>query len=264
VTFKSKRLDLDWSQDLPKYWLDNDPVKTHFFNSLSIAFTGRGEIAFIDAIRGSLDKINDPVLHSQCLEFIKQESQHNRVHKQYNEWLDTQGLPATLLEKKAFDHYQLNKHKMSFKTLLVITACQEHNTSIIAGHILGNEELSNQMHPHFRKIWQWHSVEELEHRSVAFDTMLHLKMSAPVKIITVVLSILLMCKLLKTTILLLHADKKLFKFDTIRGFCNLFFSTKTGLIKSIVPWLKILKSDFHPKNQYVKLLEEKQNLKNAN
>jgi predicted metal-dependent hydrolase len=263
MTFKSTRLDIDWNQDLPKYWLDNDPVKTHFFNSLSISFTGRGEIAFIDAIRGSLDKIKDPVLYGECLEFIKQESQHTRVHKQYNEWLDTQGLPATFLEQKAFDHYQANKHKISFKTLLVITACQEHNTSIVAGHILSNDELTNQMHPHFKKVWQWHSVEELEHRSVAVDAMTHLKISAPIKLITVALSIMLLCKLLKTTIILLHADKKLFKFKTIKGFWNLFFSTKVGLIKAVVPWLKIMRSDFHPKNYYIQLLEDKQNIKGA-
>jgi predicted metal-dependent hydrolase len=263
MPFTSTKLNLDWEQDLPKYWFDSDPVKTHFFNSLSICFTGRGEIAFIDAVRGTMYKIKNPDLYNLCTEFVKQEAQHTRVHKQYNTWLDTQGLPATAIEQEAFDHYQANKHRLSTNTLLIITACQEHNTSVLAEFVLGNEIIINQMHPHFRQIWLWHAVEELEHRSVVFDLMHESKIRAPYRLLTIILTIMLMIKLLKTTCVLLYKDRELFKFRTIKSFVSLFFNRKTGLINALPLWLRIMKTNFHPSKYNTKLLEQNRHIKDA-
>ena len=56
--FKEQPLKQDWEQELPKYYFDNSPVKTHFLNALSITFP-HGERFFIDSVKNYKDRIDD-------------------------------------------------------------------------------------------------------------------------------------------------------------------------------------------------------------
>jgi predicted metal-dependent hydrolase len=55
---------------------------------------------------------------------------------------------------------------------LALTASLEHLTAIMARRALSapDEEL-RRMHPDMAPLWQWHAVEEAEHKAVAFDVL---------------------------------------------------------------------------------------------
>ena len=53
-----EKLDFGLDGDIPKYWLDNDPFKTRFFDALSTLFPV-GEKFFITCVRDFKDRIND-------------------------------------------------------------------------------------------------------------------------------------------------------------------------------------------------------------
>ena len=69
MTFKTFNLKLDWDQELPLYWFDNSPFKTHFMNSLSTRFF-HGEKFFIDTFNKFKNDINDPQLKEQVEQTI--------------------------------------------------------------------------------------------------------------------------------------------------------------------------------------------------
>src|SRR5690554_2844671 len=56
--------DFEFPEDLPKYWWDNDPVKTLLLGALSASFPP-GEKFFIDSVRHYQDQITDPELRSE-------------------------------------------------------------------------------------------------------------------------------------------------------------------------------------------------------
>ncbi|HCW90045.1 MAG TPA: metal-dependent hydrolase, partial [Marinobacter sp.] len=58
--------------DIPKYWWDNDPVKTLLLAALSSSFPP-GEKFFIDSVRHYQDQITDPELKKAIRGFIGQE-----------------------------------------------------------------------------------------------------------------------------------------------------------------------------------------------
>ena len=45
----------------------------------------------------------------------------------------------------------------------------EHFTALLAEQLLDDEHFVRQADPEMIKIWQWHALEELEHKSVAYD-----------------------------------------------------------------------------------------------
>jgi predicted metal-dependent hydrolase len=247
MSFKASVPDLDWNQDLPAYWYDHSPFKTHFLNSLSLRFF-YGEKFFIDTMLKFKDDIKDPELLSLVNEFIKQESIHRVVHKAHGKWLESKGYPATEIElqsqKSLEKALKLDKDKW-----LLFTVCLEHLTTVFGEHWLTNLDLNN-MHPHFRKMWIWHAVEELEHTSVATDLMQHLnKEPKHIRISSLILSFTLMYNITKGTIKLLKADKQLWKLKTLTDACRFFFSPKHGLYKVIRPYFRIMKKDFQPVDQ---------------
>ena len=57
---------------------------------------------------------------------------------------------------------------------LVATMCIEHITAIVAAEMIANPAHLQHADEKQRKLWLWHSSEEVEHKGVAYDTWLHM------------------------------------------------------------------------------------------
>jgi predicted metal-dependent hydrolase len=251
--FKEHQLRLDWAQELPKYYFDNSPFKTHLLNALSITFPD-GEKFFIDSVKHYKDQITDPAQLEAVSVFIKQENWHRYVHQQYNRWLINQGFPAEYLEEISLKKLERTKEKIGRRGQLCVTASMEHVTSIFAEHMLTHHELLDSMHPHFRQVWIWHAIEELEHKSVAMDTLNAIG-GGRRRQIMVLTTITFLGNIAKSTIILLKHDKQLYKWQTFKDACSLLFSPKNGLIiKLALPWFTFMKKNFHPTQQDTTIL----------
>jgi predicted metal-dependent hydrolase len=243
--FKEHQLRLDWAQELPKYYFDNSPFKTHLLNALSITFP-HGEKFFIDSVKNYKDQITDPSQLEAVTVFVKQENWHRYVHQQYNTWLVNQGLPAEHLEELSLKKLEWTKAKLGHRGWLCVTASMEHVTAIFAEHMLTHPELLDSMHPHFRQVWTWHAIEEIEHKSVAMDTLNAIGGGSRRKAM-ILTTINFVWDIAKSTVILLKHDKQLYKWRTVQDAGSLLFSTKNGLItKLIAPWFTFMKKDFHP------------------
>ncbi|HXG29814.1 MAG TPA: metal-dependent hydrolase [Nevskiales bacterium] len=162
--------DFGLDGDIPKYWLDNDPFKTRFFDAMSLTFP-EGEKFFIQCVRDFRDRITDPKLAAQVKDFIYQEGQHGMVHTRFNDRLKAQGIDVD-------GHLKFQKHLMfevfrgrfSREFTLGQTAAAEHLTALMA-HGFFSSGIMEKADPRIRAMYAWHAVEEIEHKAVAFDVL---------------------------------------------------------------------------------------------
>jgi predicted metal-dependent hydrolase len=243
--FKEQPLKQDWSQDLPKYYFDNSPCKTHFLNALSITFP-HGERFFIDSVKNYQDRIVDAKQQQAISVFVKQENWHRYAHQQYNLWLTNQGLPAEYLEELALKKIQYIKTKISPRGQLASTVSLEHITAIFAEHLLTHPELLNNMHPHFRQLWTWHAIEEIEHKNVAMDTI-NAVGGGKLRFSMILTTVNFAWDITRNTMVLLQADNQLWKWRTVKDAGSLLFNLKNGFVTKLFgPWLGFMRKDFHP------------------
>jgi predicted metal-dependent hydrolase len=245
MKFKEQPLKQDWTQELPKYYFDNSPLKTHFLNALSITFP-HGERFFIDSIKNYKDRIDDVEQQEAISTFVKQENWHRYAHQQYNLWLTNQGLPAEYLEDLALKKIEYIKTKISPRGRLASTVSLEHITAIFAEHLLTHPELLDSMHPHFRQLWTWHAIEEIEHKNVAIDTI-NAVGGGKLRLSMILTTVNFAWDISRNLIVLLKADKQLWKLQTLKDAVSLLFNLKNGFVtKLFVPWLGFMRKGFHP------------------
>jgi uncharacterized protein len=163
---KAPELGLQGS-DIPRFWLDNDPFKTRYIDAMALTFPD-GERYFIQTVREYRDQIADPVLAAQVKDFIYQEGQHGMVHTQYNERLKQQGMAIDRIT--GFIVEKLDGYRRRFSKAFNVgrTAGAEHLTALMAHGLFGTD-LMEKADPRIRAMYAWHSVEEIEHKAVAFD-----------------------------------------------------------------------------------------------
>ena len=106
---------------------------------------------------------------------------HGREHEELNELLENAGVPAVAQEKFV---YALLKQveKYSPKIFpLVATVALEHLTAILADSLLRNPETVEGSDERFVALWNWHALEETEHKAVAFDVYATVMANKPIR-----------------------------------------------------------------------------------
>lgn len=155
-------------ESVPQYWFADNPIVTHIENAFSILIPP-GERFFIRAVRNYQDRATDPELADLIRAFVQQEGLHMRAHNELNDSFKRFGVDVDREIAYAESVFAWIEKKVPKKIQLGMTAFLEHLTATGA-HMLFMEPLARQsMHPEMARFWTWHAVEELEHKSVAFD-----------------------------------------------------------------------------------------------
>jgi len=166
-----EKLDFDLDGDIPQYWMDNDPFKTRFFDALSTLFP-IGEKFFISCVRDYKDQITDPKLLADIKDFTRQEAQHGMLHTQYNNRLHRQGVNVPeILRKQEQRLFGFLRKRTRKAFTLGITAASEHITAIMADCFVERPQIFEHADERVRALFMWHAMEEMEHKSVAFDVL---------------------------------------------------------------------------------------------
>ncbi|HEY3636958.1 MAG TPA: metal-dependent hydrolase [Rhizomicrobium sp.] len=149
--------------------MGNDPVETAYYNAFSASFP-QAERYFIDAVRYYRESASGD-LQKQISAFIVQESLHSREHVAFNRIAISGGYDLSRIDallKKRFEWAR----KLSRVTQIASTASLEHFTTILACEAIENPRHLETAPPEIRRLWCWHAGEEIEHKSVAFDTFM--------------------------------------------------------------------------------------------
>ncbi|TDH50284.1 metal-dependent hydrolase [Mycobacterium eburneum] len=169
---KTRRIRFRFGEDgaSGKYFVNDDIVFSHFVAGLSGAFPP-GEESFIRSVRRFADQVTDPTLKKRVAGFIGQESMHGQQHRRLNEKLIELGYPIQWWDSPALaERRQRIEERFEPRLHLAMTAAAEHFTAVLAERVLSSDEL--QAIPGDAEVWNllnWHALEELEHKSVAFD-----------------------------------------------------------------------------------------------
>ena len=245
VTFRKVKFDFDSVAD--RYWMRNNPFITHFLNTLSSLFPD-GEKWFIDSVRAFRDDIKDEKLLKRVDQFIKQEAHHTYQHKQLNRLAEKFGVKISRYQNFnkmiwALGEKTLNKHQQ-----LSITITLEHITATLGHQFMTNPAITHCMDKEISELWRWHSIEEIEHKSVAFDVYKAVGGTYFTRIWLYLLINVEFWLIVYLFILdMMRVDRKLFDMKAyLKGFWYLF-NPRSGLLSRSVPDLfRYLKAGFHP------------------
>jgi len=163
-----------------KRWLANSRAATAVANGVNLLFPA-GERFFIRSVRHYMDRIS-PELAAEVRGFFGQEGRHAYAHERFFDTLRAQGYDIDSVlkryERVAYDGIE----KITPALLhLSVTVALEHFTAILAEDALTGDELAF-ADAEVRRLMEWHAVEELEHKAVAFDVLKEISPSYVVRI----------------------------------------------------------------------------------
>lgn len=167
LTITPRDLRVDRNTRNARWWHGGDPIATAYFNALSAAFP-LGETFFIESVRRYRDSVHEP-LREQITAFVQQESMHTREHVVFNKLLRTAGYDTTTMDaetRRRVDEARARPPVVQ----LALTVALEHFTAIMAHSLLTEREPMPGASEEILRLWQWHAIEEIEHKAVAYDT----------------------------------------------------------------------------------------------
>ncbi|HEX4970145.1 MAG TPA: metal-dependent hydrolase [Steroidobacteraceae bacterium] len=169
LTITPRDLKVDRSTRNARWWHGGDPIATAYFNALSAAFP-QGETFFIESVRRYCDQVDEP-LREQIAAFVQQEAMHTREHVVFNKLLRGAGYDLTAMDaetRRRVDEARTRPHVVQ----LALTVALEHFTAIMAHSLLTERQPLPGAPEEIVRLWQWHAIEEIEHKAVAYDTFL--------------------------------------------------------------------------------------------
>ncbi len=164
ITPRDIRFDTTASHGRP--WMGGDPVATAVFNALSMTFPD-GERLFMDAVRNYRDQLSGKLL-AEARAFIAQEAIHSREHVGLNAGLDRGHYPIDAIETEMRSRLEFLRGRGPM-AMLGVTIALEHFTAMMADMFLDAPDFWAGVPEDLVRLWQWHAMEESEHKAVAFD-----------------------------------------------------------------------------------------------
>ncbi|HZY16498.1 MAG TPA: metal-dependent hydrolase [Ramlibacter sp.] len=245
-----RRLLVDMEAPIARHWCAGDAFRTALFNALSMSFP-IGEQFFIDAVRLGFEALPPPQQERFRVEvqgFIGQEATHRRLHALYNAHLEQHGL-RNAWEARAKERFQ-RLQGVEPRHWLGITAANEHFTAIFADFLLHNADLLGAQDERLKTLWLWHSAEESEHKSTAFDLYQALGGSHAWRVKWMrTVTMFFLVDTLRQTLDNLRRDGTLWQWSTWRSGASFLFGRRGLVRRTWKPWRDYFRRDFHPRQQ---------------
>lgn len=173
---KPRKPRFEWSRSDVCHWVPGNPDAAHTLNVMHVIFP-QAERAFCRVLSSALKHTQDPRLVADIKGFIAQEGAHAHAHAAVFELLlgSSPYVGRAHGQTKKFLRFMLGeshtKNPLLLKWRLASVAATEHLTTAIGVWTLSKERLEEHgCDPQMTALVKWHGAEEVEHRSVAFDT----------------------------------------------------------------------------------------------
>jgi uncharacterized protein len=167
ITPRDRRFGRDAAT--PRLWHGGRVEATAIYNALSTTFP-KGEAYFVESVR-AFRKDAPPKLAEEIRGFTTQEAIHSREHDAFNKRAERAGYDLSRLEARVEERLAISRSRPPVVNVAA-TMALEHFTAILAHELLKNPGHLAGADPEAADLWRWHSVEEIEHKGVAYDTWL--------------------------------------------------------------------------------------------
>jgi predicted metal-dependent hydrolase len=250
LQFGPRRQSFNLEDSLGGNWHGDSLFVTAWFNAMSLLFP-LGEKFFIDSVVHFEDDIEDPRLQDEIAAFRAQEATHRLHHQRYNELLcDLRGYDLERFEKNERERMAWAYRELPPRRRLAGTVANEHLTAILAHDLLTNNDVMQGADAAIAQLWEWHGIEETEHKAVAFDVFIAVGGTVAERRQALLFNTFFFFKdTLRNLCIMLQCEGKLWSpREWSRGFKYLFI--KPGILRRVFrSWLSFLRSDFHPWQQ---------------
>lgn len=163
-----RKVTFDFSDFEQPFYYNGNSCISAMWVALSASFPA-GEAEFIKSVGLFEHQIGDHKLKAQVRDFAHQEAHHSLQHRRVNRMFDRLGYRTDKLNLAFKDELKKREHKWSPEKRLARTVCAEHVTAVMAHHALTHPAHMAHFPESFRHLFLWHAIEEIEHKSVAFD-----------------------------------------------------------------------------------------------
>ena len=167
ITPRDRRFGRDTAA--PRLWHGGRVEATAIYNALSSTFPV-GEAYFVESVRAFREGTPSK-LAEEIKAFTTQEAIHSREHDAFNKRAERAGYDLSKLEARVRERLSITKSRPPIVNVAA-TMALEHFTAILAHELLKNPTHLEGADPEAANLWRWHSVEEIEHKGVAYDTWL--------------------------------------------------------------------------------------------
>jgi len=167
-----RQMDFDFPDDIDPVVVAGNPEESYLMIGLSLLLPYL-EPYLIRTMKEAKKQIRDPKLLDDLERFSAQEGQHYRQHMRFNDSIRLQGFEKLEgLEKKLAADYKGFTKNRSLQFNLAYAEGFEALTTASARFSF-EREAEQDILPAVSDLFQWHLLEELEHRTVAFDVYEH-------------------------------------------------------------------------------------------
>ena len=167
-----RRVPLKFPADLDPIIVPGCPEESFVDIGLSLLLPYM-EPYLVRSMRAAKQWITDESLLADLEAFNGQEGQHYRQHMRFNEAIRLTGFPGlAALEAEIDADYRRFSTTKSLRFNLAFAEGFEAFTSALACYSFETRMIDRLSQP-ARGLFEWHLVEELEHRTVAFDVYEH-------------------------------------------------------------------------------------------
>ena len=250
-----RRPGFELGPEVPRHWCRGEPFATHVLNALSSVFPA-GESFFVRSVMHYVREIeDDPELLADVRAFAGQEGRHSLEHDGHIDLLVAQGYGALETRNRLVDKMLRWSNRNAPAASLAGTAAVEHLTALLARVVLDDGPRTvDDMDPRMADLWQWHALEEAEHKAVAYDVLMRVHPSYGLRVYALATNTLAMfVETLDRVVYMLWKDGELFRWKTWRdGWRFLFASGKgvsgeRGILRGLGPdYWSWYRRDFHP------------------
>jgi predicted metal-dependent hydrolase len=231
---------------MSQFAIENNSLISTFFYSLSAMFP-EGERFFIHAVRHYQKSVDDPKMLADIRGFIGQEAHHGRCHEELNDAIEKMGIPMSMVSDNMTARVNMLKNRFGPERQLALTVAMEHFTASLAEFILENPEVLDQAPETFRNMMIWHSVEEIEHKAVAFDLFrLQVNNEWMRRRVMVIAMVSLFTRIALFQVRILWKTKHLPSLKEWLGAASFFWGKKGILRANALGVKKFFQRDFHP------------------
>ncbi|KPY00989.1 FF domain protein [Pseudomonas amygdali pv. myricae] len=162
-------LKFDLPADRITDWHNHCVQTTVLLNTMSIV-TPLTERYIIESLREYRESIEDPELIEKIDGLVAQEAIHSREHRRYNALIEAAGLPVDQIIRGWQTLYGITKKRWVARWFRLATVMMlEHHTAAASSKLLKMPSILQSSVEGYRDMLTWHSLEELEHKSVSFE-----------------------------------------------------------------------------------------------
>jgi len=171
-TITVRHMPFEFPAEIDPVFIDGDHERSFAFIAGSLLLPHL-EPYLIRSMKAAEKHVTDPAVLEGLNKFAAQEGQHYQMHKKFNATIRRAGFPGLeALEKELSDDYKRFTRTKSLRFNLAYAEGFEALTMNAVKHMMEPNGFGDDL-PVFMQMVEWHFVEELEHRTVAFDVYDH-------------------------------------------------------------------------------------------